>query len=91
MGIGTVVLFVVDGTQIQVGLQLTVGTFNFTDKIIIVPGGLFVKALHVGPQEIDAAVSLFTCGILNVLPTASAVPNNFSATLLVMTACVFVL
>ena len=56
MGVRPVVFLVVYRAQIQVGLQLAVGTFYLTGKVVIVPCGLLVKGRNVGPEEIDAAM-----------------------------------
>ena len=51
MGIRAVILLVMYGTQIQVGLQLSVGTLNLTDQVVIVPCGLLVKRGDVRAEE----------------------------------------
>ena len=56
MGVRPVVLLVMYWAQIQVGLQLAVGTLYLTSKIIIVPCGLLVKRGYIRPKEIDAAL-----------------------------------
>ena len=56
MGIRPVVLLVMYRTQVQVGLQLAVGTLYLTGKVVIVPCGLLVKGGNIGPEEIDAAM-----------------------------------
>ena len=77
MGIRPVVLLVMYWTQVQVGLQLTVGTLYLTSKIIIVPCGILVKRGHIRPEKIDAAllvhvlwncnVPLYVCHVLRIV------------------------
>ena len=58
MGIRPVVLLVMYRTQVQVGLQLAVGTLYLTGQIVIVPCGLLVKRGYIRPEKIDAALLL---------------------------------
>ena len=56
MGIRPVILLVMYRTQVQVGLQLAVGTLYLTGKVVLVPCGLLVKRGYIRPKEIDAAL-----------------------------------
>ena len=75
MGVRPVVLLVMYRAQIQVGLQLAVGTFYLTGKVVIVPCGLLVKGGNVGPEEIDAALPVHVLRYGNAPLYVSHVPR----------------
>ena len=58
MGVGVLVGLVVYRSEIQIGLQLTVGAFDLSDKVIAVPCGLLVEGADVGAQEVDSVSAL---------------------------------
>ena len=47
--IAPVIGLMVYRTEVQVGLQLPVGTFDFSYEIVIVPRGTLVEGLYIGP------------------------------------------
>ena len=56
MGISPVVFLVVYMTQIQVGVQMAVGAFYLTVKVVIAPCVLLVKREDIRLGEIDAVM-----------------------------------
>ena len=75
MGIRAVILLVIYGPQIQVGLQLAVGTLDFAGQVVIVPGGLLVKRGDVRAEEIEAAVPIHVIRHGNALAYVCHVPR----------------
>ena len=86
MRVRPVVFPVVYRAQIEVGLQLAVGTLYLTSQIIIVPCGLLVKRGYIRPEEIDAALlvhvlrygymPLYVSHVLRILRIVSDVVND---------------
>ena len=56
LGVCPVVFLVVYMTQIQVGVQMAVGAFCLTVKVVIAPCFLLVKREDIRLGEIDAAM-----------------------------------
>ena len=60
MCVGSLVLLMIDRTKVEIRLQLAVGTFSFSNQVVIVPSGLLVYFVHVGAQEVHVIVLVHT-------------------------------
>lgn len=63
MGVRTVVRLMIDGTQVEISLQLPVGALDATDDVIVISAGAFIESLHVGAEVIyaDVRVHVILC------------------------------
>lgn len=86
-----VVRLMIDGTQVEIGLQLPVGTLDVTDGVIVVPAGAFIESLHVDAEVIyaDVRVHVILCLDLHAVLLVEQIVGDVTKVPVRLSGCSF--